>query len=317
MAGSSIEQARLVADLFIGRQSDYALQTSNGRYRRVGFPVSLEVVQAHLDGSCTMGSYVIDERGRCFFAVFDADQEGGLLVLAELRRTLARDGIPSYLEASRRGGHLWVFLDTPAPAWAVRKWLLPFCPPGVEFYPKQDETDGVGSLIRVPLGVHRLSGRRYPFVIWKQEHLVPVHQQLAGTLEALSQIERVMVPQGLFTAYRRASKHTSQTFPSSIRYHARTPGIAEWCAEQEPFAFIGRYVRLDSRGMGCCPFGEHHQAGRDRHPSFQVFQPKRPGGNCWRCYTGDVSGNVFNFLQLYHDLSAQELWTRLRRGEVL
>ena len=135
----SLEQARCFADLFIGRQSDYALQLSTGRYRRVGFPVLLEVVQAHLAGSCTMGTYVMDEKGLCFFAVFDADQENGLLALAELRRRLAAEGIPSYLEQSRRGGHLWVFLDTPTPAWVVRKWLLPWCPAGVEFYPKQEE----------------------------------------------------------------------------------------------------------------------------------------------------------------------------------
>lgn len=321
------EQARLFANLFIGRQSDYALQLSTGRYRRAGFPVSLEAIHAHLDGLCTLGTYVRDERGRCFFAVFDADQDDGLSQLVDLRRQLAGDGLPSYLEASRRGGHLWLFLRTPLSARLLRSWLLPYCPPGVEFYPKQDESEGYGSLIRVPLGIHRRSGERYPFLIWRDGHVVPVASTIAETLAVLESVERACVPPSLVLAHSRPASpqparphtptHITNQKPPTLTRAARPLGIAEWCAEQEPFAFISRYVRLDSRGMGHCPFPEHHRAGCDRHPSFQVFSPRTPGGSCWRCYTGDISGNVFNFLQLYHEMSAKELWTRLRRGEVL
>ncbi|MGH2506587.1 MAG: TOTE conflict system archaeo-eukaryotic primase domain-containing protein [Ktedonobacteraceae bacterium] len=316
------EQARLLADLFIGRQSDYALQTPDGRYRRVGCSVNLDVLQEHLNGSCTIGSYLIDEQGNCFFATFDADQENGLEILADVRRTLAGDGIPAYLEMSRRGGHLWVFFDTPAPAWAVRKWLLPYCPNGVEFYPKQDEAAGVGSLIRVPLGVHQRSGQRYPFVVRRQGKLVAVGSNVAETLLGLEEVKRATVPQALFTAYRRADRaqarrtHTLKANPSPIRSFSKTLTIADWCAGQEPFSTIGQYVTLDSRGMGCCPFGEHHRDGRDTHPSFRVFEPKRRGGNCWCCYAGGISGDVFNFLQLYHKLSASELWSWIRSGNV-
>ena len=276
----TLEHLQHFADRFIGRQSDYALQLPTGRYRRVGFPISLEVIEAHLTGECTIGTYLLDEQGNCFFAVFDADQEDGLRLLADLRRELATAGIPSYLEQSRRGGHLWVFLETPAPAWALRTWLLPYCPFGVEFYPKQDEAAGVGSLIRVPLGVHQLSGRRYPFVVPREGHLVPVASRLMEMLAALEEIERARVPQHLLVAsfQANAQTHTSQTIPSPIRWLSRSPTIADWCAEQDPFSTIGRYVTLDQRGMGCCPFGDHHRGGRDIHPSFQVFQPKRPGG---------------------------------------
>lgn len=314
-------QAQQLADLFIGRQSDYALQTADGRYRRIGFPVNLAVIQKHLNGLCTMGTYLIDEQGNCFFATFDADQENGLEMLAQLQRTLASDGILAYLEESRRGGHLWVFFDTPAPAWAVRKWLLPYCPDGVEFYPKQDEAAGVGSLIRVPLGVHQRTGQRYPFVVRKQGKLTPVASNVADMLVGLAHVRRATVPQALFTAYRRVdrgqvSTHTSKAIPSPIHSLSITPTIADWCVTQEPFSTIGRYVTLDSRGMGCCPFGEHHSDGRDTHPSFRVFEPKRRGGNCWCCYTGGISGDVFNFFQLYHKLSASELWSWIRTGNV-
>jgi len=320
----SDEQARFFADLFIGRQSDYALQRSDGRYRRVGCPVSLEVIRAHLAGSCTIGTYVMDEQGCCSFAVFDADQDDGLLQLFDLRQYLSLEGVPSYLEASRRGGHLWVFLETPLPARLLREWLLPFCPPGVEFYPKQDECAGYGSLIRVPLGVHRLTGKRYPFLVWQKDRLQPVASTLPETLAALERVERAAVPTPfLYTdrTFARAPSPTHHTHHKPEKRPAAQPagraaGIAAWCARQDPFALIGRYVSLDSRGMGRCPFEEHHTR-RDRHPSFQVFQPKRPGGTCWRCYTSGDSGNVFNFLQRFYGLSAKELWTRLCRGEGL
>jgi len=315
------EQLQHFADCFIGNQTDYALQLPTGRYRRVGFPVTLEVIEAHLTGECTMGTYVISDRGVCFFAVFDADQANGLLLLSDLWRELAASDIPSYLEQSRRGGHLWVFLDTPVPAWALRKWLLPRCPAGVEFYPKQDEAAGVGSLIRVPLGIHQMNGRRYPFVVPRDGHLMPVASRLLDTLSALEAVERATVPQSLFVASCQSARppagtHTSKTIPSPIRWFSKSPTIADWCAQQDPFLAIGRYVRLDRRGMGCCPFGEHHEGGRDSHPSFRVFEPRRRGGTCWCCYTAGISGNVFNFLQLYRKLSAQELWSWLCTGNV-
>jgi DNA primase len=85
---------------------------------------------------------------------------------------------------------------------------------------------------------------------------------------------------------------------------------------QDPYTLIGCYVPLDSRGMGCCPFGEHHDDGRDTHPSFRVYMPATPGGCCWHCYTWGKGGNVFNFLALYLGLDARTLWSRMQAGEV-
>ncbi len=92
--------------------------------------------------------------------VFDAEQEDGLERRAALSAELTGQRIPSLLETSRRGGHLWIYLAQPAPASAVRACLLPFALANdVECYPKQDvlPVGGCGSLIRLPLGVHRRS----------------------------------------------------------------------------------------------------------------------------------------------------------------
>src|SRR5438270_12863647 len=97
---------RVVARLCVGRHTDYALQRADGRYTRQFELLSWEVLRLHLAGVHTLGSYVIDERGRCRFAVFDADTDAGLLQLLDVQSALASERIASYLEGSRRGGHL-------------------------------------------------------------------------------------------------------------------------------------------------------------------------------------------------------------------
>src|SRR5437764_608738 len=122
----------------IGRRNDYALQQASGRYLRAGSVVTLDALQGHVVGLHTMGTYVIDEQGCCHFVVFDADSLDGLVQLLSVQRRLAAEGVVSALEGSRRGGHLWVFFAAPLAAAKVRRWLLPYCPEGVEFYPKRD-----------------------------------------------------------------------------------------------------------------------------------------------------------------------------------
>ncbi|SRR5258708_31783 len=46
--------------------------------------------------------------------------------------------------------------------------------------------------------------------------------------------------------------------------------IRAWCCSQDIIEVIGRFVALDHRGVGSCPFKEHHHRG-DIRPSFQVF----------------------------------------------
>ncbi|HJT55774.1 MAG TPA: hypothetical protein VJ761_04710 [Ktedonobacteraceae bacterium] len=308
------------AQRFISRRDDYALQQATGRYRRVSAPVTAEVLHRHLSGVQTMGTYVIDEAGRCRFAVYDADMPDGLSLLAEVQARLAADGIASFLECSRRGGHLWVLFAPRLPPAAVRRWLLPYCPAGMEFYPKQDAVGrGYGSLIRVPLGVHRRSGRRYPFVSWEAGRPILVASSTSSLLAWCSSLERVVPPAVVLDVVPTPGTAAigSQASITKNVVLAPTSGyasIAAWCAAQDPFSLIGRYVRLDGRGMGHCPFGEHHRNGSDRHPSFRVYTPTVPGGCCWYCYTWGHGGNVFNFLARYHRLDAKTLWGRIQAG---
>src|SRR5215469_3556523 len=205
-------------DTFVSRRDDFALQRSDGGYVRVGRPLAVQDVRAHLAGAYTLGSYVIDEQGNCRYAVFDADSEDGLDRLHAVQCQLQAVGILSYLEQSRRGGHLWMFLVEPVRASHVRAWLLPFCPAGIEFYPKQDEGKGYGSLMRVPLGVHRLSGKRYPFVVWDPSGMVPIATSIQAALVWLERLERIrMFDEGASTPTRTTLDTPQQEKSFSLR----------------------------------------------------------------------------------------------------
>ncbi|HEX9091883.1 MAG TPA: hypothetical protein VF831_10360, partial [Anaerolineales bacterium] len=163
----AVEVLAAYACVFVQRWDQYAVQQRDGSYWRVIEPLSLPHLAAHLAGRWTLGTYVLDASSHCSFAVFDADKVDGLACLAGLMEVLLREGVPTLLEASRRGGHLWVHLMGPTPAQVVRAWLLPYAVAfGVELYPKQAwlVPDGSGSLIRLPLGVHQQSRGWYPFV---------------------------------------------------------------------------------------------------------------------------------------------------------
>jgi hypothetical protein len=315
---------RILAARCIGRRTDYAMQQDNGRYLRASSALTWEVLRRHVAGLDTIGAYVVDEHNSCHYAVFDADSANGLMQLLGVQRVLSADGVDSALEGSRRGGHLWVFCASALFPGLVRRWLLPYCPAGVEFYPKRDWAtwDAPGSLVRVPLGVHRLSGRRYPFVVSADggDRVVPAAHSVSASLEWLATIRRVPVPARELAHQDETGVATAQPFLASgvgsgLSLPADTVTIHGWCDRQDSLAVLGRYLHIDRRGMACCPFGSHHDDGKDTHPSLWVHAPTVSGGRCWYCNVWKRGGNLFDFLCLWYDLAPREMWRRILAGE--
>jgi len=309
----SHELVSAYAALFVQRSDQYAVQQRNGSYWRIVEPLTREVLSAHLAGSVTLGTYLLDEQGQCSFAVFDADSEDGLEKLGVLSGELASQGIPTLVEASRRGGHVWVHLNGSTPAQIVRTWLLPYAMAyGVELYPKQDmiAVGGSGSLIRVPLGIHRRSRGWYPFVqVLPCGELVPVGEKVMACCKwAIEHVERVQVPDDAWNVLTSVSySHTIQTISQKQK---GSMTIRSWCRSQDVMAVMSQYVLLNRQGVGSCPFKEHHHRG-DVRPSFQVFPDS---DQCWYCYTWERGGDLFDFLCLYYGLTPQEGWARLQQG---
>ena len=159
------------------------------------------MLHAHLRGMMTLGAYLLDERaGAASWSWMPTTSPigGGWWPWP---RCLAAVGCPSYLEASRRGGHLWFFFAEPLPGTEIRRFgkglIAYFNLASMELYPKQAKLrTGPGSLIRLPFGVHKKSGRRYGFNTPQGEPLAPTLRQQLMVLRAPE-----TVPERLFEQY--------------------------------------------------------------------------------------------------------------------
>src|SRR4051794_3917184 len=117
----ALEQRHLqiYQDLFVHRQDVYAQQTRQGAYFLKHSFVSERVIRSHLTGGITAGWYALKPDNTVRWVALDADRDDGLEQLQQAWQKLEDKGISSYLELSRRGGHLWVLFQ-PIPAKVAR-----------------------------------------------------------------------------------------------------------------------------------------------------------------------------------------------------
>lgn len=180
------------ATRFSGREGVYARQwvAPGGKagYSPVEEPFTPAVARLHLTGALTAGVYPVRSDDTTPFLAFDLDVAKFAASAPDATRAwprlmrlvhgharaimerLADLGIPHLLEDSgQKGRHVWVFFETPVPATAARRLarlVLDALPPapsevGVEVFPKQARVgaSGFGNLIKLPLGIHRRTGR--------------------------------------------------------------------------------------------------------------------------------------------------------------
>jgi len=187
--------ARFLA-LFGGREDVHARQWYSPRkgvagYSPVEEPLTARHVRQHLFGDITLGVYPIRLDGTCVFFALDLDLTKAALEFArrgpeearQVRRSLTESlsrtvervrelGLQPLVEDSGyKGRHLWFFLERPESARLLHdigrllvRWLARDLPGGValEFFPRQPRRrgKGLGNLIKLPLGIHRRTGRR-------------------------------------------------------------------------------------------------------------------------------------------------------------
>lgn len=186
--------------LFCG-SGRYAVQQPDGSYlaaKRGGewLPLTPEVVRDHLSGRRTIGVYQIRAQDNTVsWACFDIDGvEGTEVALRALYQTVTRECPREavLVEKSRRGYHLWVFFDPPVPAPFAYAWGRKLAQETkiptstrvrdlhVEIFPKQTRAteDSPGSLVKLPLGIHQLSGKRTEFVDPETLQVVPAESAL-------------------------------------------------------------------------------------------------------------------------------------------
>jgi hypothetical protein len=279
-----------LAETFIQRYDLYPKQLEDGSYISVKNPLTQNHILAHLRGDITIGLYLLDKESQARFIVIDADDEDQMDGLFIIARSLEHHRIPSYLERSRRGGHLWFFFDEPMPAKDARlfgKGLLAAhnISAEIELYPKQDKLqNGPGSLIRMPFGVHRKDGNRYGFI-------TNMGQPIASSL--LDQIPYFLNPQTVseaaFDTFWRLGQPT-EAKPEFTTTEASGDTLSQSIKAAMPVTdFVGQYVELTQAGRGHCPFHE------DQNSSFSVNAEE----NYWHCFAGCGGGSIIDFWMEY------------------
>lgn len=184
------------ANLFAGREDIYARQWADPLHSRSGYspvrePFTPAVARNHLLGSQTIGIYPIRLDGSAQWCVIDLDIERNAIddarrdpLLAKalrddlaqasqaIGRNLSELGLrPLFENSGHKGRHWWILFQQPQPAAELHRFgmallqrLKPALPSTLhlEFFPKQGKTagKGLGNLVKLPLGIHRLSGRR-------------------------------------------------------------------------------------------------------------------------------------------------------------
>jgi hypothetical protein len=76
--------------------------------------LTLDTVRRHLGGELTIGIYAINPATqRSKWIAIDSDYRSAFEDLIKVQRQLRDDGVASALEKSKRGGHLWIFVERP------------------------------------------------------------------------------------------------------------------------------------------------------------------------------------------------------------
>ncbi len=216
-----------------------------------------------------------------------------------MAENLYGEGIPGYLEESRRGGHLWLFLPISTSGEQIRRFARGLLTANkvdpIEVFPKQDKlTTGPGSLIRLPFGVHRRSGKHYGFCCPTGEPLAPTIRQQIERLSA-----PLTVPLAAFESYSRLVGEEPE-MPQSSAAERPAKLTAAYADKDAPLSerlkaaitvrdFIEQYVpevRLDEQGRGFCPLHD------DRVRSFSVDDER----NFLHCFAG-CGGGSYNVPQ--------------------
>lgn len=291
--------SQVLGESFIQRWDMYARQRDDGAYLTVHRRLQADHLIDHLRGDRTLGAYVLDEASQGRYLVLDADNSPDWRRLQGLGQVLSQMDCPSYLEDSRRGGHLWLFLEETLPGEEIRRFgqglLAHFGIMDVELFPKQDRlSSGPGSLIRLPFGVHRKSDRRYGFYTPDGQPLAPT---LRGQIRALA--TPGTVPENVFSRFKDLELNTA---PKNRFQQQRSRERGSEIAPDAPLSsrikaaisvrqFLLQYVELSPAGRGLCPFHDDTQA------SFSVNDDEA----YWHCFACDEGGSIIDFWMLYRD----------------
>ena len=157
-------------------------------------------IEKHLIGDAVMGAYTLRQDNTVMWMCFDVDSTD-LQAAKDLTLKLSNflQTVPHAIEFSgNKGYHVWLFFSKPVPAENVRAIGAEIREqiggkiagdPHVEIFPKQDkltESNPLGNLVKLPLGLHPVSKNRSCFITphsgWEQGEVVDPFKALDKTI---------------------------------------------------------------------------------------------------------------------------------------
>ncbi|BBE31740.1 hypothetical protein OSSY52_18810 [Tepiditoga spiralis] len=185
-------------ELFNGREDVISFQYENG-YRPIRRPLNTKDVYNHFKGKRTLGIYQLKKDNTIKFAAYDIDIKKAYHKTSEENKNneklkdithqlidkLNNLNFNTYVEWSgNKGYHIWIFFETPVQSYKVKcvmEYLLNQIQTqeeiGVEIFPKQSNIgEGLGNLIKVPLGLHQKTKNKCLFV--NKDTLTPIKNQI-------------------------------------------------------------------------------------------------------------------------------------------
>jgi len=192
------ELLKIYMAIFRGRDDVFARQWVDRSKENTGYvpikrPMTIVDIEDHISGSKTYGIYLMNPNNTVWTGVIDIDlkkhfrTKGALkgriglvkrevhFIFENIRAFASQANIKLIAEFSGgKGYHLWLPVSKPVPARSMRDVLSGLIKNligkteffDLELFPKQDKLTGkgLGNLVKLPLGIHRLTGKRSFFI---------------------------------------------------------------------------------------------------------------------------------------------------------
>lgn len=252
--------------IFAGREDRFARQWANKAENKQGYvpvdrPMDRADVEDHISGVKTYGIYLLRSDATVATAVIDMDLSKkfrGVKVSAEEKQVIYRERtylLQRIAEISRstgieplgeysggKGFHFWFLFNPPLSARLARSALSRITEPlsrdvsafHLEVFPKQDHLSGkgYGNLVKLPLGVHRLTGKRSYFMGCREREDMAQLEFLMGVHPAdpANLMEIVNTPEKADVVMHPSMKPVADKYPELFKLECRCPPIAQVAA---------------------------------------------------------------------------------------
>jgi len=313
------DKVRLFLNLFRGREDVYAVRWE-GRDGKAGyspacrrvwgkpcpkhseqpkdyFPLTAQVIHDHLTGKLTVGVYPLLADETCWFLAADFDKTTWQEDVRAYLQTCTECKVPALLERSRsgRGGHIWVFFDSPLPARLARQLGAAILTRTMErrhqlgldsydrFFPSQDTMPKgrFGNLIALPLQHMPRSQGNSVFLDDEFEPHLDQWLLLSGIRRmTFAEVEirvREAEQSGSIIGVRRSATDEEQTedpwtLPPSRK---RKDDIISGPLPARVRVVRGNLVFVQTEGLPSAMLNRLHRVAAFQNPEFYRFQAMR------------------------------------------